>query len=49
MFTDDIVIHSECRVQVEENLERWRSALETRDQHRSDVCVKEQEDGNLCR
>ncbi|KAK3570820.1 hypothetical protein QTP86_027652 [Hemibagrus guttatus] len=30
MFTDDIVICSESREQVEENLERWRFALERR-------------------
>ncbi|KAK3543914.1 hypothetical protein QTP70_031165 [Hemibagrus guttatus] len=30
MFADDIVIYSESREQVEENLERWRFALERR-------------------
>ncbi|KAK3569875.1 hypothetical protein QTP86_006750 [Hemibagrus guttatus] len=30
MFADDIVIYSESREQVEENLERWRFALEKR-------------------
>ena len=30
MFADDVVICSESREQVEENLERWRYVLESR-------------------
>ncbi|KAK3529743.1 hypothetical protein QTP86_003019 [Hemibagrus guttatus] len=48
MFADDIVICSESREQVEENLERWRFALEKRGMKVSRIqsngeCGKEQE------
>ncbi|KAK3528423.1 hypothetical protein QTP86_034243 [Hemibagrus guttatus] len=40
MFSDDIVICSESREQVEENLERWRFALERRGMKVSrEICV----------
>ncbi|KAK3532189.1 hypothetical protein QTP86_009298 [Hemibagrus guttatus] len=38
MFADDIVICSESREQVEENLERWRFVLERRGMKVSHVC-----------
>ncbi|KAK3532082.1 hypothetical protein QTP86_007080 [Hemibagrus guttatus] len=48
MFADDIVICSESREQVEENLERWRFALERREMKVSRskteyMCVNERE------
>ncbi|KAK3520892.1 hypothetical protein QTP86_019360 [Hemibagrus guttatus] len=54
MFADDIVICSESREQVEENLERWRFALERRGMKVSRskteyVCVNEREGGGTVR
>ncbi|KAK3569667.1 hypothetical protein QTP86_002636 [Hemibagrus guttatus] len=54
MFADDIVICSESREQVEENLERWRFALERRGMKVSrskteDMCVNEREGSGTVR
>ncbi|KAK3522745.1 hypothetical protein QTP86_032028, partial [Hemibagrus guttatus] len=54
MFADDIVICSESRVQVEENLERWRFALERRGMKVSRskteyMCVNEREGSGTVR
>ncbi|MCI4382174.1 hypothetical protein PGIGA_G00260740 [Pangasianodon gigas] len=54
MFADDIVICSESREQVEENLERWRFALERRGMKVSRskteyVCVNEREGSGTVR
>ncbi|KAK3567574.1 hypothetical protein QTP86_020021, partial [Hemibagrus guttatus] len=54
MFTDDIVICSESREQVEENLERWRFALERRGMKVSRskteyMCVNEREGSGTVR
>ncbi|KAJ8381504.1 hypothetical protein SKAU_G00022820 [Synaphobranchus kaupii] len=54
MFADDIVICSESREQVEENLERWRYELERRAMkvNRSKteyLCVNGREDGGMVR
>ncbi|KAK3509090.1 hypothetical protein QTP70_020302 [Hemibagrus guttatus] len=54
MFADDIVICSESREQVEENLERWRFALERRGMKVSHskteyMCVNEREGGGTVR
>ncbi|KAK3558847.1 hypothetical protein QTP86_028719, partial [Hemibagrus guttatus] len=54
MFADDIVICSESREQVEENLERWRCALERRGMKVSrskteHVCVNEREGSGTVR
>lgn len=54
MFADDIVICSESREQVEENLERWRYELERRGMkvNRSKteyLCVNGREDGGMVR
>ncbi|MCJ8738183.1 hypothetical protein PDJAM_G00032490 [Pangasius djambal] len=54
MFADDIVICSESRGQVEENLERWRFALERRGMKVSRskteyVCVNEREGSGTVR
>ncbi|KAK3572535.1 hypothetical protein QTP86_034562 [Hemibagrus guttatus] len=54
MFADDIVICSESREQVEENLERWRFALERRGMKVSrskteHVCVNEREGSGTVR
>ncbi|KAK2890506.1 hypothetical protein Q8A73_018806 [Channa argus] len=54
MFADDIVICSESREQVEENLEKWRSALENRGMKLSRskteyMCVNERDPGGTVR
>ncbi|KAK3524375.1 hypothetical protein QTP70_028018, partial [Hemibagrus guttatus] len=54
MFADDIVIRSESREQVEENLERWRFALERRGMKVSHskteyMCVNEREGSGTVR
>ena len=54
MFADDIVICSESRKQVEENLERWRYALERRGMKVSRskteyMCVNERNSGGTVR
>ncbi|KAK3506448.1 hypothetical protein QTP70_000579, partial [Hemibagrus guttatus] len=54
MFADDIVIFSESREQVEENLERWRFALERRGMKVSGskteyMCVNEREGSGTVR
>ncbi|XP_026113355.1 uncharacterized protein LOC113091896 [Carassius auratus] len=54
MFADDIVICSESREQVEENLERWRFALESRGMEVSRskteyMCVNEREGSRTVR
>ncbi|KAK3506251.1 hypothetical protein QTP70_033602, partial [Hemibagrus guttatus] len=54
MFADDIVICSESRAQVEENLERWRFALERRGMKVSRskteyMCVNEREGSGTVR
>ncbi|KAK3519034.1 hypothetical protein QTP70_016148 [Hemibagrus guttatus] len=54
MFADDIVICSESREQVEENLERWRFALERRGMKVSHskteyMCVNEREESGTVR
>ncbi|KAK3542137.1 hypothetical protein QTP86_016465 [Hemibagrus guttatus] len=54
MFTDDIVICSESREQVEQNLERWRFALERRGMKVSRskteyMCVNEREGSGTVR
>ncbi|KAK3571709.1 hypothetical protein QTP86_017856, partial [Hemibagrus guttatus] len=54
MFADDIVICSESREQVEENLERWRFALERRGMKVSrskteNMCVNEREGSGTVR
>ncbi|KAK3520398.1 hypothetical protein QTP70_024152, partial [Hemibagrus guttatus] len=54
MFADDIVICSESREQVEENLERWRFALERRGMKVSRskteyICVNEREGSGTVR
>ncbi|KAK3549965.1 hypothetical protein QTP86_016861 [Hemibagrus guttatus] len=54
MFADDIVIWSESREQVEENLERWRFALERRGMKVSHskteyMCVNEREGSGTVR
>ncbi|KAK3542797.1 hypothetical protein QTP70_003002 [Hemibagrus guttatus] len=54
MFADDIVICSESREQVEENLERWRFALERRGMKVSSskteyMCVNEREGSGTVR
>ncbi|KAK3574670.1 hypothetical protein QTP86_011588 [Hemibagrus guttatus] len=54
MFADDIVICSESREQVEENLERWRFALERRGMKVSGskteyMCVNEREGSGTVR
>ncbi|MCJ8744401.1 hypothetical protein PDJAM_G00118290 [Pangasius djambal] len=54
MFADDIVICSESREQVEENLERWRFALERREMKVSRskteyMCVNEREGSGTVR
>ncbi|KAK3510392.1 hypothetical protein QTP70_005867 [Hemibagrus guttatus] len=54
MFADDIVICSESREQVEENLERWRFALERREMKVSRskteyMCVNEKEGSGTVR
>ncbi|KAK3520366.1 hypothetical protein QTP70_024045 [Hemibagrus guttatus] len=54
MFADDIVICSESREQVEENLERWRFALERRGMNVSPskteyMCVNEREGSGTVR
>ncbi|KAK3544003.1 hypothetical protein QTP70_032763, partial [Hemibagrus guttatus] len=54
MFVDDIVICSESREQVEENLERWRFALERRGMKVSRskteyMCVNEREESGTVR
>ena len=54
MFADDIVICSESRQQLEENLERWRFALEMRGMKVSDsktkyMCVNQRETSGIVR
>ncbi|KAK2921830.1 hypothetical protein Q8A73_001315 [Channa argus] len=54
MFADNIVICSESREQLEENLERWRSALENRGMKLSRskteyMCVNERDPGGTMR
>ncbi|KAK3528582.1 hypothetical protein QTP70_003752 [Hemibagrus guttatus] len=53
MFADDIVVCSESREQVEENLERWRFVLERRGMKVSHskteyMCVNEREGSGTC-
>ncbi|KAK3531989.1 hypothetical protein QTP86_002267 [Hemibagrus guttatus] len=50
MFADDIVICSESREQVEENLERWRFALERVSRSKTEyMCVNEREGSGTVR
>ena len=52
MFADDILICSESREQVEENLERWRSGKKIGGMKVSktiDICVNEMDDSGTVR